>query len=117
MSSGDHLEIDGQTKRVNQILEDMLQEYVFDNQMNWDTQLPLLEFSCNNRPHKVIGLSPFEMNYGKSPLTLDTIGTPQKCPSAVDFLAKMRDSLQLAKSKLQQAIDRAKFYADHKRSP
>ena len=37
MSSGDHPESDGQTERVNQILEDMLRAYVSDRQTDWDT--------------------------------------------------------------------------------
>lgn len=66
MSSGDHPQTDGQTERVNQVLEDMLRAYVSDRQTDWDSYLPLLEFAYNNRPHKVTKLSPFEMNYGMS---------------------------------------------------
>ena len=33
-----------------------------------------------------------------------------------NFLASMQDNLRLAKNKLQQAAERAKFYADKKRS-
>ena len=67
MSLGDHPQIDGQTKRVNQILEDMLCAYVSDKQSDWDIYFPLLEFAYNNRPHWGTGLSPFVMNYGMSP--------------------------------------------------
>ena len=48
MSSGDHPQTDGQTERVNQVLEDMLRAYVSDRQSDWDSYLPLLEFSCNS---------------------------------------------------------------------
>ncbi|MCO5612452.1 hypothetical protein L7F22_066719 [Adiantum nelumboides] len=111
MSSGDHPQTDGQTERVNQILEDMLRAYVSDRQTDWDTYLPLLEFAYNNRPHRVTGLSPFEMNYGMSPLAPDTIGISKKCPSATEFLAKIHRNMQVARQKLQQAADRAKSYA------
>ena len=90
MSSGDHPQTDGQMERVNQVLKDMLRAYVSDRQTDWDSYLPLLEFAYNNRPHKVTKLSPFEINYGMSPLAPGTIGTPQKCPSAADFLARMQ---------------------------
>ena len=73
MSSGDHPQTDNKIERVNQILEDMLCAYVFDKQSDWDTYLPLLEFSYNNRPHRATGLSPFELNYGMSPLAPTTI--------------------------------------------
>ena len=50
------------------------------------------------------------------PYHLVTKGTPQKCPSAAQFLANMQDNLKLTKLKLQQATERAKFYANRKRS-
>ena len=56
------------------------------------------------------------MNYGINPLSPGTIGTPQKCPSAALFLESIQDNLKLAKLKLQQAAERAKFYANRKRS-
>lgn len=90
MSSGDDPQTYGQTKRVNQVLKDMLRAYVSDRQTNLDSYLPLLEFAYNNRPHKLTKLSPFEMNYGMSPLAPGTIGTPKKCPSGADFLARMQ---------------------------
>ena len=62
------------------------------------------------------GISPFEINYGIISLSPGTIGTPQKCPSAAQFLASMQDNLKLAKLKLQQGDERAKFYANKKRS-
>ena len=117
MSSGDHPQTDGQTERVNQILEDTLRAYVSDKQSNWDTYLPLLEFAYNNRPHRATGLSPFEMNYGMSLPAPATIGISQKCPSAAEFLSSIHHNLQFAKDKLQQAADRAKYYADQKRTP
>ena len=36
MSTTDHLQFDGQTKRVNQMLEDMLQAYVIKKKSNWE---------------------------------------------------------------------------------
>ncbi|MBW0544297.1 hypothetical protein O181_084012 [Austropuccinia psidii MF-1] len=46
-----HPETDGQTERVNQILEQHLQMYVSDHQDSWHTWLPLAEFSYNNAEH------------------------------------------------------------------
>ncbi|KAH7433568.1 hypothetical protein KP509_07G075500 [Ceratopteris richardii] len=117
MSSGDHPQTDSQTKRVNQILEDMLRAYVSERQTDRDSYFPLVEFSYNNRPHKVTGMSPFEMNYGMNPTSPSTIGMPKKCPSASEFLANLQAKLEIAKAKMQQAADRAKEYADRKRSP
>jgi hypothetical protein len=39
-SSAYHPQMDGQTKRVNQILEDMLRACVMEHQGSWDKNLP-----------------------------------------------------------------------------
>jgi hypothetical protein len=43
-SSAYHPQTDGQTERVNQILEDMLRVYVMEYQESWDKNLPWAEF-------------------------------------------------------------------------
>jgi hypothetical protein len=52
-SSAYHPQMDGQTERVNKILEDMLRACVMENQGSWNKHLPLAEFSYNNShsPH------------------------------------------------------------------
>ena len=47
-SSAYHSQTDGQTERVNQILEDMLRACVIQYDKNWDKCLTLVEFSYNN---------------------------------------------------------------------
>ena len=47
-SSAYHPQTDGQTERVNQILEDMLRACVIQYDKNWDKCLGLAEFSYNN---------------------------------------------------------------------
>jgi IS30 family transposase len=44
-SSAYHPQIDGQTKRTNQILEDMLRACAFKYSKSWDKSLPYAEFS------------------------------------------------------------------------
>jgi len=43
-----HPQIDGQTKRVNQILEDMLRACVLKYGSDWEKSLPHTELSYNN---------------------------------------------------------------------
>ena len=43
-----HPQTDGQTERVNQILEDMLRACALDYGSSWDEKLPYAEFSYNN---------------------------------------------------------------------
>jgi hypothetical protein len=47
-SSAYHPQTDGQTERVNQVLEDMLRACVLQYDKNWEKCLPLAEFSYNN---------------------------------------------------------------------
>ncbi|KAD7477276.1 hypothetical protein E3N88_00412 [Mikania micrantha] len=43
----------------------MLRACVIDFIGNWDSHLPLLEFSYNNSYHASIGMAPFEALYGR----------------------------------------------------
>jgi hypothetical protein len=68
---------DGQSERTNQILEDMLQEYVLEFKGSWVQYLPLIEFAYNNSYQATIGMPPYEALYGRkcqSPLYWDNIG-------------------------------------------
>jgi hypothetical protein len=43
-----HPQIDGQTERINQILEDMLRACALKHGTSWDKSLPYAEFSYDN---------------------------------------------------------------------
>ncbi|GJS92549.1 putative reverse transcriptase domain-containing protein [Tanacetum coccineum] len=66
MSTAYHPEIDGQSERTIQTLEDMLRACVIDFGSSWDRHLPLVEFSYNNSYHASIKAAPFEALYGRS---------------------------------------------------
>jgi hypothetical protein len=63
-SSAYHSQIDGQTKRVNQILEDMLRACALQYGRSWDKRLSYVEFSYNNSYQESLRMAPFEMLYG-----------------------------------------------------
>jgi transposase InsO family protein len=63
-SSAYHPQTDGHTKRVNQILEDMLRACAMQYGRSWDKSLPCAEFSCNNSYQESLNVTPFEMPYG-----------------------------------------------------
>jgi hypothetical protein len=60
-----HPQTDGQTKRVNQILEDMRRACVIQYDYNWDKCLALAEFSYNNSYQSSLKMAPFEVLYGR----------------------------------------------------
>ncbi|GJZ63037.1 putative reverse transcriptase domain-containing protein [Tanacetum coccineum] len=55
MSTAYRPQIDGQSERTIQTLEDMLRACVIDFGNNWDRHLPLIEFSYNNSYHSGVG--------------------------------------------------------------
>jgi hypothetical protein len=59
-----HPRTDGQIKRVNQILEDMLRACALKYKKSWDKCIPYVEFSYNNSYQERLKMSPFEVLYG-----------------------------------------------------
>jgi hypothetical protein len=66
-SSAFHPETDGQTERVNAILEQYLRAFMNFHQDDWVDWLPLAEFASNNTVSETTGFSPFFANYGFNP--------------------------------------------------
>jgi transposase InsO family protein len=64
-SSAYHPQTDGQTERVNQILEEMLRACALQYGRSWDKSLPYAEFSYNNNYQQSLKMAPFEMLYGR----------------------------------------------------
>ena len=60
-----HLQTDGQSERVIQVLEDMLRSCVIDYEGSWDRHIPLVEFVYNNSFQSGIGMAPYEALYGR----------------------------------------------------
>ena len=72
-----HPQIDGQSKRIIQMLEDMLRPCALDFEGKWDEHLPLVEFVYNNSYQATIGMPSYEALYGRkcrSPLHWDEVG-------------------------------------------
>jgi transposase InsO family protein len=64
-SSAYHPQTDGQTERVNQILEDMLRSCALQYGRSWDKSLPYAECSYNNSYQESLIMALFEMLYGR----------------------------------------------------
>ncbi|KAL2230625.1 UNVERIFIED_CONTAM: hypothetical protein Sindi_1656900, partial [Sesamum indicum] len=60
-----HPQINGQSERAIQTLEDMMRTCVIEFKGNWDDHLPLMEFAYNNSFHPSIGMAPYEALYGR----------------------------------------------------
>ena len=64
-STAYHPQTDGQTERVNQILEDMLRACALAQGPKWEDCLPYAEFSYNNSFQTSLKMSPYEALYGR----------------------------------------------------
>jgi hypothetical protein len=64
-SSAYHPQTDGQIKRTNQILEDMLRACVLKYKKSWDKSLSYAEFSYNSSYQASIEMTLFEALYGR----------------------------------------------------
>jgi IS30 family transposase len=69
-SSSYHPQTDGQTERINQILEDMLRASILHFDKNWDKCLSLAEFSYNNSYQVSLKMAPFDALYERRCRTL-----------------------------------------------
>ncbi|GJS27056.1 putative reverse transcriptase domain-containing protein [Tanacetum coccineum] len=118
MSTAYHLEMDGQSERTIQTLEDMLRACVIDFGKGWVKHLPLAEFSYNNSYHASIKAAPYEALYGRkcqSPVCWAEVGEAQL--TGPKMIQETTEKIVLIKQKIQAAQDRQKSYADLKRKP
>jgi hypothetical protein len=115
-SSAYHPQTDGQTERVNQILEDMLRAYALKDNQIWDKCLPYAEFSYNNSYQECIKMTPFEFLYGRkcrTPLFWNEPGENQIF--GPDIHREAERQVQMARENLKLAQSRQKSYADNRR--
>jgi transposase InsO family protein len=62
-STAFHPHTDGQIKRVNQVLEDMLRACALTYDTDWESNLPFAKFSYNNSFQASLRMAPFEALY------------------------------------------------------
>nr|GEV73640.1 putative reverse transcriptase domain, ribonuclease H-like domain, aspartic peptidase domain protein [Tanacetum cinerariifolium] len=118
MSTAYHPEIDGQSERTIQTLEDMLRACAIDFGKGWVNYLPLVEFSYNNSYHATIKAAPFEALYGRkcrSPVCWTEVGEAQIL--GPELIQETTEMIVQIKQRMQAAGDRQKSYADLKRKP
>jgi hypothetical protein len=117
-SSAYHPQIDGQTERVNQILENMLRACVLQYDKNWDKCQSLAEFSYNNSYQTSINMAPFEALYSRrcqTPVSWSQTG--ERKIFGPDLVTKAEDKVKTIQTKLKTAQSRQKSYADIRRRP
>jgi hypothetical protein len=117
-SSAYHPQTDGQTERVNQILEDMLRACVLHYGKNWDKCLSLAEFSYNNSYQSSLRMAPFEALYGRRCRTpLNWSQTGEREIFGPDLVLEAEDRVRVIMKNLEAAQAMQKSYHDKRRKP
>ncbi|WVZ90355.1 LOW QUALITY PROTEIN: hypothetical protein U9M48_036664, partial [Paspalum notatum var. saurae] len=115
-STAYHPQTGRQTERVNQILEDMLRVCPIIYSESWDKCLPFAEFSYNNSYQSSIGMSPFEMLYGRNcrtPVNWSESGERKYFGPDLDLEAE--EKVKIIQERLRAAQGRQKHYANRRR--
>ena len=112
LSTAFHPQTDGQTERVNQVLEQYLRVFCNYQQDNWEELLPLAELAYNNATHTSTGQTPFFANYGHHPTLPATVRVPESSNPAVESLTKSFRDLHkhLAANLADASATQARFY-------
>jgi hypothetical protein len=113
-SSAYHPQTDGQTERVNQILEGMLRACIIHYGTSWDKCLALAEFSYQSS----LQMAPFEALYGRKCRTpLSWSETGERKIFGPDLVTEAEDKVKIIQANLKTAQSRQKSYADRRRKP
>lgn len=115
LSTAYHPQTDGQTERVNQVVEQYLRMYCNYDQDNWVSLLTTAEFVYNNTVHSSIGVSPFFACYGWNPRAHPElphkvgVHDPQRHEFAIkhsDLTKYLQEQIRLAQSRAVEQYNR-----------
>ncbi|GJP44752.1 hypothetical protein CLOM_g4148, partial [Closterium sp. NIES-68] len=116
MLSAYHPLTDGQTERLNRIVEQILRAACKDDNSKWDLHLPVLEFAYNNAIHAATGQTPFFLCYGHHPLTPQQPTIPATVQPAHDFITTMHKLWDRTHKRLLDIQQQQKRQADRHRT-
>ncbi|KAK2966295.1 hypothetical protein RJ640_018106 [Escallonia rubra] len=118
-STSFHPQTDGQTERVNALLECYLRHFVSANQTDWARLLDVAQFSYNLMRSEATNQSPFEIAIGQQPLTPLALAGDYKGRSllAAQVARSWNEQADVARSYLDKAGRKMKKWADKRRRP
>ena len=115
LSTAFHPQIDTQTKRMNQELEQYLRIFIDYRQEQWPEWLGTAEFAYNNKVHTGTKVSPFQANHRQNPRMGFELRKKGRYKGAERFAERMKKVQEEVKAALQKAQEDMKRYADRKR--
>lgn len=112
-STAYHSQMNGQSERTIQTLEDILRTCILQWKGNWDEYLSLVEFAYNNNYHSSIGIATFEALYSKTcrtPLCWTEVG--ERVFVGPEIVDTKNANILLIKRNLKSAQNRQKNIID-----
>ena len=110
-----HSQTNGQTKQMNQELEQYLQIFVDYIQEDWPEQLVLVEFAVNNKIHSATNISLFIVNYKRELRMGVDIRRNGKMEKLMEFAERMKRVQEEVVTELKKAQKEMKQQADKRR--
>jgi hypothetical protein len=111
-----HPQIVGQTKRVNQVLKDMMRACALQYGRSWDKSLPYAEFFYNNSYQESLKMAPFEMLYGRKCRTrIFWNETGERQVFGPNIIQDTEKQVCIVRENLKIALSRKKSYVDRRR--
>ncbi|KAL0533232.1 hypothetical protein IC582_030448 [Cucumis melo] len=115
-STAYHPQSDGQTEVVNRGVETYLRCFCNEKPKEWVRWLPWTEYWYNTTFHRSIGMTPFQVVYGRQPPTVLSYGNSPSKNSTVEEMLLERDLVLVSlREHLRLAQEQMKLYADQKR--
>ena len=112
-STAFHPQMDGQSERVIQVLEDMFRSCVIDYEGSWDRHISLVEFVYNSSFQSSIGMVPYKALYERKCITpLCWTELSEKKIIGLDLIQETEEKVKVIRERLKVATNRQKSYAD-----
>jgi len=115
MSTAYHPQTDGQTERINQVIEFYLRSYCNYEQNNWASMLAMAEYAYNNSKHSSTKISPLYANYGFEPRTTWPTEIQFRNPASELYGHYMTSIHTKLKGRLSEAMESMKKNYNKKR--
>ena len=96
LSTAYHPQMDGQSERTNQWLEQYLQIYGNHQQDNWASWLPMAQYVHNSWPSATTGKTPFKLLMGHMPILPD-----RSMPTDAPLLEDRQNTLEHVREQAQ----------------
>ena len=116
LSTAYHPQIDGQTERINQDLEQYLRIFIDYQQEQWPDWLATAEFAYNNKVQTSTKVLLFRANNGQDPHMGFEMRKKRRFKKAEEFATRMKKVYEETEAVLKKSQEEMRKYTDRKRS-